>query len=311
MKHDVIFVGRLPDWLRTQYEAEFALHMLPDGDPAGLPAEVASRARALVAGGAFGPALVAALPRLGLIAVPGAGTDRVDIPAMVARGIAVTNAPGPTDGCVADMAFALLLAVARHVVTGDAYARSGAWRERGAYPLVPRLHGRRMGIVGLGRIGMQIARRAAGFDMPVAYHNPEPRPDVSFPWYDSPRALAAAVDVLMVATPGSAATRHLIDAAVLAALGPKGILVNVGRGTVVDEAALIAALEDGTIAGAGLDVLEHEPVVPPRLAALANVVLTPHRAGGTLETWQEVCDIVRANLHAFFNGTPLISPVQP
>jgi lactate dehydrogenase-like 2-hydroxyacid dehydrogenase len=308
--HDVIFVGAVPDWLRVQYEAEFALHMLPSGDPADLPAEVMARAGALIAGAPVSHALMDVLPKLGLIAVPGAGTDRVDIPYAASRGVAVTNAPGTTDGCVADMAFALLLAVARHVVAGDAHARSGAW-EREDYPLVPRLYGRRMGIVGLGRIGMEIAKRAAGFDMPVAYHNRRPRDDVPFAYHDSPRALAEAVDILMLAAPGGAGTRHMIDAAVLAALGPKGLVVNIGRGPVIDEAALIEALESGAIAGAGLDVLENEPVVPSRLAALSNVVLTPHRGGGTFETWQEVCDMVRANLHAHFRGEPLISPVQP
>ncbi len=310
MKHDVIFVGGVPDWLREQYEAEFALHMLPSGDPADLPAEVAARTGALIAGARVSQALVDALPKLGLIAVPGAGTDRVDIPYATSRGVAVTNAPGTTDGCVADMAFALLLAVARHVVAGDAYARSGAW-EREDYPLVPRLYGRRMGIVGLGRIGMEIAKRAAGFDMPIAYHNRRQRDDVSFPWYDSPRALADVVDILMLAAPGGAGTRHMIDADVLAALGPKGLIVNIGRGSVIDETALIEALEKGTIAGAGLDVLENEPAVPPRLSALSNVVLTPHRGGGTFETWQHVCDMVRENLHAHFRGDPLISPVRP
>lgn len=308
--HEVIFVGEVPEWLRTQYAAEFALHMLPDGDPACLPAEIASRAGALIAGGPVSRTLIDALPRLGLIAVPGAGTDRVDIPYAASRSIAVTNAPGTTDGCVADMAFALMLAVARHVVTGDAYARSGAW-ERENYPLVPRLHGRRLGIVGLGRIGLEMAKRAAGFDMPVSYHNRRRRDDVPFPYHDTPRALAAAVDILMLAAPGGDGTRHMIDAAVLAALGPKGIVVNIGRGSVIDETALIEALENGTIAGAGLDVLEHEPVVPPRLAALRNAVLTPHRGGGTFETWQHVCDMVRENLHAHFGGKPLVSPVHP
>jgi len=305
---DVVFVGPVPDWLRVQYEADFTLHLLPDGDPATLPPGVADRAEAVIAGGPISQALVTAMPKLKLIAVPGAGYDRVDVPAANARGIAVTNAPGTTDGCVADMVFALLLAVGRHIVTGDAYARSGKWMQA-SYPLVPRVFGKRMGILGLGRIGMAIAKRAAGFDMPVSYHSRRKRDDVDFPWYPTPAALAEAVDYLVVATPGGAETRHLVNAEVLAALGPKGIVVNIGRGTVIDEAALIDALERKAIAGAGLDVFEEEPFIPPRLVALENVVLMPHRGGGTIETWQEVCDMVKANLHAHFQGKPLLSPV--
>jgi lactate dehydrogenase-like 2-hydroxyacid dehydrogenase len=174
---------------------------------------------------------------------------------------------------------------------------------------MPRLHHRRMGILGLGRIGREIARRAAGFDMPVSYHSRRRVPDVPYAYRDSVHALAEAVEVLMIACPGGEGTRNLVNAGVLRALGPRGILVNISRGSIVDEDALIHALETGTIAAAGLDVFAHEPEVPARLLALDNVVLTPHRAGGTIETWQECADMVVANLRAFYAAEPLPTPV--
>ena len=301
----VVLLGSGPDWYVSRFrDPAWTLHHLPDGDTANLAPGVADQVQAVIASRPVDAGLIAALPRLRLIAIPGAGYERIDLEAARARGVTVVNAPGTTDGCVADMAFALLLAVARRIVAGDRYVREGRW-PGGVFSLAPRLHGRRMGILGLGGIGMAIARRAAGFDIPVSYHNRRPRPDVAFRYHATPRDLAAAVDVLMIACPGGAATRHLVDAQVLEALGPRGIVLNIARGTVVDEDALIRALENGAIAGAGLDVFEHEPQVPARLLALDNVVLMPHRAGGTVETWEDVCDAAKAALHALFRGDTL------
>jgi lactate dehydrogenase-like 2-hydroxyacid dehydrogenase len=306
-KPRVLHVGELIELCAERYRAHFRVaDIAPDAVP---EPELAAEVEALIAAAPISAALIAALPRLRLIAAYGVGVDKIDLGAARARGIAVTNSPGPTDGCVADMAFALLLAAARGVVAGDRFVRAGKWRD-GLFPLLPRIHHRRMGILGLGRIGREIARRVAGFDMPVSYHNRRRVADVDYAYKDSVVALAADADVLMVACPGGAATRHLVDAAVLRALGPRGILVNIARGSIVDEAALIAALEGGVIAAAGLDVFDHEPEVPARLIALDNVVLTPHRGGGTIETWQECADLVIANLRAHYRGERLPTPVD-
>ncbi len=268
----------------------------------------AAEARALIAMAPVPAEVMAAMPKLRLIAAYGVGTDKIDFAAARVRGIAVTNTPGPTDGCVADMAFGLLLAAARGIVAGDRFVREGRWMA-GAFPLMPRIHSRTMGILGMGRIGQAIARRAAAFDMKVLYHNRRPVPGVAQDYRDSVAGLARDCDILVVACPGGAATRHLVDAAVLRALGAGGIVVNIARGTVIDEAALVAALQDGTIAAAGLDVFEHEPQVPAALMALPNVVLMPHRGGGTIETWEECADMVIANLMAHFAGAALPNPV--
>ena len=297
-KPTVLHVGELIDLCAERYRAHFEIVDTPS-------AEV----EALIAAAPISAGLIAALPRLRLIAAYGVGVDKIDLAAARARGIAVTNTPGPTDGCVADMAFALLLAAARGVVSGDRFVRAGRWRD-GMFPLLPRIHHRRIGILGLGRIGREIARRAVGFDMPVSYHNRRRVAEVDYAFRESVVALAEGADILMVACPGGEATRHLVDAAVLRALGPRGILVNIARGSVVDEAALIMALETGTIAAAGLDVFEHEPKVPARLMALDNVVLTPHRAGGTIDTWEECADLVIANLRAHYRGERLPTPVD-
>jgi hydroxypyruvate reductase len=308
-KPEIVFLGTGPDWYMDRFAQRFTLHVAPGGDAARLSPEVAGRVEALVSAAPVGQAVLDALPRLRLIANPGVGYEKIDTRAAAARGIELTNTPVVTNGCVADMAFALLLALGRHILQGDRHVRSGRWPEQ-AYPLVPRVHGRRMGIVGLGEIGMAIARRAEGFDMPVAYHNRRARPDVVYRYYPTLLELAAESDILVVACPGGAATRHLVDAGVLKALGPRGMVVNISRGTVIDESALIAALRDGTIAGAGLDVFEHEPAVPASLRELSNVVLMPHRGGGTFETWEEAADVAIENLEAFFAGKPLLTPVR-
>jgi hydroxypyruvate reductase len=302
----VLHVGPLIELCAERYFPHFSLvEIAPDAAP---DARLAAEVQALIAVAPISGALIEALPKLRLIAAYGVGVDKIDLAAARARGIAVTNSPGPTDGCVADMAWALLLAAARGVVAGDRFVRGGKWRE-GSFPLMPRLHHRRMGILGLGRIGREIARRATGFGMPISYHNRRPVPEIPYPYRETAQALAEEVEVLMIACPGGEGTRNLVDAAVLRALGPRGILVNIARGSIVDEAALIDALENGTIAAAGLDVFAHEPEVPARLLALDNVALTPHRAGGTIETWQECADMVVANLRAFYAGEPLPTPV--
>jgi len=249
-------------------------------------------------------------PGLEFIAVFGAGYDRIDVAAAKARGIAIANTPDVTNTCVADMAMALLLAAARQVCIGDRHVRAGRWPQ-GRLPLAPRFSGRRLGVYGLGGIGAAIARRAAGFDIEIGYHNRRQRSDVPYKYYGDLAALAAASDYLVVACPASAETRRSVDARVLAALGPGGIVVNIARGSIIDEDALVEALERKTIAGAGLDVFTHEPNVPARLFALDNVVLAPHVAGSTHETWDEATALLVRNLdHFFTTGRPL-TPVAP
>jgi lactate dehydrogenase-like 2-hydroxyacid dehydrogenase len=247
-------------------------------------------------------------PSSEIVSVFGVGYDGVDVAAARERGIAVTHTPNVLNDEVADLAMALVLAVSRRLVEADRYVRSGAWAG-GPMPLARKVSGARMGIVGLGRIGMAIAKRAAAFGMSIAYTSRNARPEAPYPYFASAEALAREVDFLVVITPGGAATRKLIDAKVLAALGKKGYLVNVARGSVVDEQALVSALRDGTIAGAGLDVFESEPNVPGELLALDNVVLTPHVGSATWQTRQAMADLAFGNLTAHFAGKPLLSPV--
>ncbi|HEY2560879.1 MAG TPA: 2-hydroxyacid dehydrogenase [Caldimonas sp.] len=307
---DVLTAARLwppmMEALRGAYRVHDRAHQ---GDPAAF-AEIAPRIRAIAASGEsrIPRELIARLPALEIVSVFGVGYDGVDVAAARERGIAVTHTPNVLNDEVADLAMALVLAVSRRLVEADRYVRSGAWA-KGPMPLARKVSGARMGIVGLGRIGMAIARRAEAFGMTIAYTSRNARADVPYPHLPSAEALAREVEFLVVITPGGAGTRKLIDAKVLAALGKKGYLVNVARGSVVDEQALVQALRDGTIAGAGLDVFENEPNVPAELLALDNVVLTPHVGSATWQTRQAMADLAFGNLQAHFAGRPLLSPV--
>jgi phosphoglycerate dehydrogenase-like enzyme len=253
-------------------------------------------------------ALLAQLPALKVVSIFGVGYDGVDVATALARGVPVTHTPGVLTDDVADLALGLVLSVARQIPLADQHVRQGRWPQ-GALPLGRKVSGARMGIVGLGRIGQAIARRALAFGMSVAYTARSEKKDSGFAFYPSAVALAAQVDFLVVITPGGAGTRHLINAEVLQALGPQGYLVNVARGSVVDEAALVQALADGTIAGAALDVYADEPHVPPALWAMKQVVLTPHMASATHQTRQAMADLALANMRAGTAGQPLLTPV--
>lgn len=252
--------------------------------------------------------LIEALPNLRVIAGFGVGYDRVDEAAAVRRGVKVSNTPDVLNECVADLAFALMLDVARGVASADRFVRRGDWH-KGRFPLATRVAGKRLGVLGMGRIGRAVARRAEGFGMTVAYCNRQHLGDVAHAWHRSPVELARWCDFLVVTAAGGESTRHLVDREVLAALGPRGMLVNVARGSVVDEAALIEALQDGLVAGAGLDVFENEPQVPAALRVMDNVVLTPHIASGTEETRAAMADLVVENLATFFASGRLVTPV--
>ena len=253
-------------------------------------------------------ALLAQLPALKVVSIFGVGYDGVDVATALARGVPVTHTPGVLTDDVADLALGLVLSVARQIPLADQHVRQGLWPQ-GALPLGRKVSGARMGIVGLGRIGQAIARRALAFGMSVAYTARSEKKDAGFAFYPSAAALAAQVDFLVVITPGGAGTRHLITAEVLQALGPQGYLVNVARGSVVDEVALVQALADGTIAGAALDVYADEPHVPPALWAMKQVVLTPHMASATHQTRQAMADLALANMRAGTAGQPLLTPV--
>lgn len=253
--------------------------------------------------------LIARLPELRAICSWGVGYETIDVAAARARGIAVSNTPEVLDDCVADLAWALLLAAARRTSVADRYVKTGQWRSIGAFPLSTRVSGKRMGILGLGRIGEAIARRGSGFGMEIGYHNRRPRAGVPYRYVDSLVELARWADFLVVACEGGPATRHLVSAEVLDALGPQGIVINIARGSVIDEAAMVRALAEGRLGGAGLDVLEHEPAVPPELLGMDQVALTPHVGSATHETRREMAQLVLDNLASFLAGRGLLTPI--
>lgn len=307
----VIFITvPLAPSLMSQLSAQFdCLHgwELRDELAAG---RVWPEVRAVVTTGGAGASrqLLQALPAVELVACVGVGFDAIDLDYARAHGIAVTTTPGVLDNCVADTALALLLALMRRVVPADRFVREGRWLH-GGFPLAHSLAGKRCGIVGLGNIGRAIARRAEAFGMLLSYHGPRAKPDVSYPYYADLGEMAAAVDVLVLALPGGEASHHVVDGAVLDALGPDGVLINIARGSVVDQAALLERLCDGRLGGAGLDVFEHEPQVPEALFGLDNVVLTPHMASATQETRAAMAQLMLDNLLAHFAGQALLTPL--
>ena len=309
-KPEILVVAKMWPPYMEALRTEFVVHdRTHEADPKAF-ALAAPRIRAIAGGGESQVTreLMAQLPALEMISVFGVGYDRYDVPAAHERGIPVTNTPDVLTDDVADMGMALMLALARGIPQADKYVRAGQWL-KGPMPLARKVTSARLGIVGLGRIGAAIARRAEGFGMSIAYTSRNPKADSTYRYYSSPAALAAEVDFLMVITPGGAGTRGLINADVLAALGAKGYLINVARGTVVDQEALIKALQNGVIAGAALDVFENEPNVPDALSAMENVVLTPHIASGTWQTRRAMADLAFGNLQAHFAGKPLLTPV--
>jgi lactate dehydrogenase-like 2-hydroxyacid dehydrogenase len=265
--------------------------------------------RAVVTGGHLGieTALAERLPNLGIVAVNGVGYDRIDIEAMRRLDVRVSNTPDVLTDDVADLAIALMLNVMRRLPAAEAHVRDGSWPT--AQPaLARRASGLRYGIVGFGRIGQAIAVRLAGFGGSIAYTGPR-RKQTPHAYHDDLRALAAASDVLFVATAASAATARIVDRAVLDALGPQGVLVNIARGSIVDETALVEALVERRIWGAGLDVFENEPHVPSALLGLENVSLAPHVGSATGETRQAMGALMLDNLAAFFDGRALPTQV--
>ncbi|MGQ3674912.1 2-hydroxyacid dehydrogenase [Xanthobacter sp. TB0139] len=252
--------------------------------------------------------LMARFPALEIVANFGVGYDSVDVDAAQRRNVMVTHTPSVLDEEVADLTLGLLLATVRRIPQADRYVREGRWPE-GAFPLSPSLRGRKVGMVGLGRIGLAVARRLEGFGVPVLYHTRNRRADVPYIWRGNLVELAREVDVLVVLVPGGAQTRHLVNADVLEALGPQGLLVNVARGSVVDEVALVEALRSGRIGAAGLDVFAQEPHVPEALMSFENVVVLPHVGSGTFTTRAAMGQLVVDNLRNWFAGRGAVTPV--
>jgi lactate dehydrogenase-like 2-hydroxyacid dehydrogenase len=296
----------------AELEQDFTIHKLPGAaERAAFLSKFADKVRFLQTTGFHGAdaALINALPKLEIIACMGVGVDAVDLDLAKKKGIAVTNTPDVLNDDVADLALALMLMTARRLALSDRYVRDGRWL-KGSQPLAVKASGKKLGILGLGRIGKAIARRAASFDMDISYHGRHKQDGVPYRHYPDLVQMAKDVDFLVVICPGGAATKNLVNAAVLEALGPQGILVNVARGSVVDEPALIKALEQKKIAGAGLDVFENEPNVPEALIKMDNVVLAPHVGSATHHTRNAMAQLVVDNLKAWREGRPVLTPVK-
>ena len=257
-----------------------------------------------------GQAMIDACPNLEVISVYGVGFDAVDIEACRERGVRVTNTPDVLTDDVADFAVAMMLTLLRGLVAGDAWVRSGEWARKGTLALTTRVHGRRAGVLGLGRIGRALARRLDAFGMTVSYSATAPKDDAgSWTYVADPVELARDCDILFVTLAASAVTRHIVNREVIEAVGPQGMIVNVSRAANIDEEALIAALRSGALGAAALDVFEGEPDIDPRFLDLPNVLLQPHQGSATVETRKDMGKLLRDNLTAHFDGRPLLTPV--
>ncbi|GAB4842235.1 Glyoxylate/hydroxypyruvate/pyruvate reductase 2kgr [Ancistrocladus abbreviatus] len=252
--------------------------------------------------------LIESLPKLEIVASFSVGLDKIDLGKCKEKGIRVTNTPDVLTDDVADLAIGLMLATLRRIPECDRYVRSGSWK-KGDFKLTTKFSGKTVGIIGLGRIGSAIAKRAEAFDCPISYYSRSKKPDTTYTYYPSVVELASNCHILVVACALTEETHHIVNREVIDALGPKGVLINIGRGPHVDEPELVSALVEGRLGGAGLDVFEHEPHVPEELFKLDNVVLLPHVGSGTVETRTEMANLVLGNLEAHFLGKPLLTPV--
>jgi lactate dehydrogenase-like 2-hydroxyacid dehydrogenase len=312
MKIDVLSIGSFPAATDAELASRFAVtHHFQRPAPDALGQELRNRVRAIATEANRGAdrALIEALPRLELISLFGVGTDLVDLAAARARNIAVANTPGILTDEVADLAIGLMLASARQIPFADRYVRDGSWAAKGPIPLGRSVGGKTIGVVGLGGIGRAIADRAAALRMNVIYSGPRRKPDAPYEYVADLVELARRSDYLMVACKGGPETYRLVSAAVIDALGPTGTLINVARGSVVDEPALIAALAQGLLGHAALDVFESEPAPAAELLRLPNVIVQPHHGSGTVETRTAIGQLMIDNLSAHFAGQPLLTPV--
>jgi lactate dehydrogenase-like 2-hydroxyacid dehydrogenase len=307
MAQEIMQVSPLPPFMMNALqEADYIVHDHAHiKDPGAL-----GKVTALIGTGAakVDKKLLSMMPNLKLIAICGVGYDGVDVAAAIEKGVVVTHTPGVLSDDVADLTMGLVLSIGRRLPQADKFVRNGDWTDD-VFPLTHKVSGARLGIVGMGRIGRAIAKRAAAFDMHIAYHGRAPQPGLPYDYYKTAVALASNVDYLVVAVPGGEGTQNLIDAAVLQALGRKGYLINIARGSVLDQPVLVQMLKDKLIAGAALDVFWDEPIVDPELRRLPNVVLTPHIASATVETRQAMAALTLENLQAFYENRALPTPV--
>ena len=309
----ILQVGPYPSWDQGPIDETFDTKRLFEADDkAAFLAEHGPQVKAIATRGEMGAdaAMIAACPQLELISVYGVGYDAVDLNAAKERGITVTNTPDVLTEDVADLGVAMMLCQSRGVVGAERWVRDGSWARQGLYPLKRRVFGRKAGILGLGRIGFEVGKRLAGFAMDIAYSDVAPKdfaPDWTF--IKDAKELAAHSDFLFVTLAASAETKHIVNADVLRALGPDGMVINISRASNIDEEALIAALSDGTLGSAALDVFDGEPDLDPRLLDLPNVLLQPHHASGTIETRKAMGKLVRDNLVAHFAGGAHLTPV--
>ncbi|AEH87344.1 2-hydroxyacid dehydrogenase [Mesorhizobium opportunistum] len=309
----ILQIGPYPAWDEEPLNEAFTVHRyFAADDKQAFLAEIGPQVRGIATRGELGAnrAMIEACPSLEVVSVYGVGFDAVDLAACRERGVRVTNTPDVLTNDVADLGIAMMLCLSRGVIGAERWVRDGSWAAKGLYPLKRRVWGRRAGVLGLGRIGYEVAKRLAGFGMDIAYSDVAPKdfaPDWTF--VADPVELARRSDFLFVTLAASAATRHVVNKDVLAALGEDGMLINISRASNIDEDALLDTLEAKVLGSAALDVFEGEPKLNPRFLALDNVLLQPHHASGTIETRKAMGKLVRDNLAAHFAGQPLLTPV--
>lgn len=310
-KPQVLQVGTYPEWDQAPLDAAYTMHRYFEAaDKAAFLADIGPQVRGIATRGDLGASaeMIAACPQLEVIVVYGVGYDAVDLAACRARGIRVTNTPDVLTDDVADLAVGMALMLSRGMQAATDWVASGDWAAKGGFALQRKFSGKRAGVLGLGRIGQAVAERLEGFGMEIAYSSTKPK-DVPWQFIADPVALALRSDFLFVTLAATPATRHIVNGAVIAALGKTGMLINVSRAANIDEDALLDALESRALGGAALDVFEGEPKLNPRFLALNNVVLQPHHASGTFETRAAMGKLMRDNLEAHFAGRPLLTPV--
>lgn len=312
-KPEILQIGELPAWDEEPLNSKYLMHRYFDAsDKNAFIAECASGIRGIVTRGDLGvdASVINALPNLEIIVVYGVGYDAVDLDAARAKNVRVTNTPDVLTADVADFAILSMLAQSRGLVGAQKWAADGNWIDNGMFTLGTRVTGKKAGVLGLGRIGFEIAKRLASFDMDIAYSDVSAKdyaPDWKF--IKDPVALGEFCDFYFVTLSASAKTRHIVDSKVMDAVGPNGMIINVSRAANVDELALLDALEDNRLGSAAIDVFENEPKINPRFLSLDNCLLTPHHGSGTIETRKDMGKLLRDNLNAHFDGDDLLTPV--